>query len=225
MPHVLFGSIAGSLAPGVVITLELTAAATVFVLVVSVLLALGRNSIRRPIVTFSRSYVDIFRSVPLLAMVYLIFFGLAGISRTLSLSAFWAATVAITISEGAYTAEIYSSAIRTIRRGQWDAAESIGLTRTQTLWRVILPQAIIPAVAPTVNMMIWVIKDTSLASLITVNELTLHADELININAEPFKTYLVLLGFYVVVTVPLGYLGRFAERRLGSALGAAARLA
>lgn len=178
---------------------------------------------RKSIVILTRSYVDVFRSVPTLALIYLVFFALPGISRSIALPAFWSAVLAICIAESAYCAEVYSSAIRSVRPGQWEASASIGLSRRQTLWRVVLPQAVIPGVAPTINMIIFTIKDTALASLITVDELTLHADSLASQNFQPLKTYMVLLGFYVVITVPAGYLGRLAERKLGGGLGAAAR--
>lgn len=217
-------AIFGTLLPGLPVTLELTAISTVLMLAMAAALAIGRNSMRRSIVRFTRSYVDIFRSIPTLALLYLVFFGLGGVARTLILPAFWAAVLALTLSQAAFSAEVFTSAIRSVGPGQWDAAASIGMTRRQTYGRVVLPQAVVPAIAPTVNGLIWVIKTTALASLITVNELTLRADTLINVNAEPFKTYIALLAFYVAITVPLGYLGRYSERRVGSALGAGARL-
>jgi His/Glu/Gln/Arg/opine family amino acid ABC transporter permease subunit len=218
------GSIINSLAPGAVTTLELTAISCVIVFVLSVLFAIGTNSRVRAVGVVSRRYVDVFRSVPLLAILYLLFFGLPSVSPALQLSALWCSVIGIAISEAAFTAEIYAGAIRSVSRSQWDAAASIGLSRRQIYWRVVLPQAAIPAAAPTINMLIWVIKDTSVASLITVNELTLRASSLINVNAKPLPTYLVLLGFYVVVTVPLGYIGRFVERGLGARLGGGAVL-
>ncbi|HLH64769.1 MAG TPA: amino acid ABC transporter permease [Solirubrobacteraceae bacterium] len=217
-------SIITALAPGATVTLELTGISCALVFVLSVALAIGTNSRVRAVGIACRRYVDVFRSVPLLAILYLLFFGLPTVSPALALSALWCSVIGIAVSEAAFTAEIYAGAIRSVSRAQWDAAASIGLSRRQAYWRVVLPQAAVPAAAPTINMLIWVIKDTSVASLITVNELTLRADSLININARPLATYLVLLGFYVVVTVPLGYAGRLVERGLMARLGGGAVL-
>jgi His/Glu/Gln/Arg/opine family amino acid ABC transporter permease subunit len=218
-------SIPGFLLPGVGLTAEVTGAAFGIVVVIAVLLALGRESQFRAVRWFCRAYVDLFRSVPLLAMILLVFFGLPTLTSTLRFSGFWSAVIAISITEGAYAAEVYRAALGSVGRAQRDAAASIGLTRTQSYVRVILPQAVVPAIAPTVNTVIWVIKDTTLASLIAVNELTLRASSLININAEPLATYAWLLLFYVAVTIPLGYLGRFAEQVVGARLDAGSRLA
>jgi polar amino acid transport system permease protein len=218
-------SIPGFLLPGIGLTATLTLVSFLIVVPLAVLLALGRESHFAAVRWFCRAYVDLFRSVPLLAMILLVFFGLPTISPALRFSGFWSAVIAIAITEGAYAAEVYRAALGSVGRAQRDAAASIGLTRTQSYIRVILPQAVVPAIAPTVNTAIWVIKDTTLASLIAVNELTLRASSLININAKPLATYSWLLLFYVVVTIPLGYLGRFAEKLVGARLDAGSRLA
>jgi His/Glu/Gln/Arg/opine family amino acid ABC transporter permease subunit len=218
-------SIPGFLLPGVGLTAKVTGVSFVIVVAIAILVALGRESQFRAVRWLSRAYVDLFRSVPLLAMILLVFFGLPTLTPTLRFSGFWSAVIAISITEGAYAAEVYRAALGSVSRAQRDAAASIGLTRSQSYIRVILPQAVVPAIAPTVNTLIWVIKDTTLASLIAVNELTLRASSLININAKPLATYAWLLLFYVVVTIPLGYLGRFAEQVVGARLDAGSRLA
>jgi His/Glu/Gln/Arg/opine family amino acid ABC transporter permease subunit len=217
-------SIPGFLIPGAPLTLKITAVSAVAVIGVAIVMALARESRLVAVRGAARVYVDVFRSVPLLAMILLVFFGLPVLSPTLRFSGFWCAVIAIGITEGAYTAEVYRAALASVGRPQRDAAASIGLSRTRSYLDVVLPQAVMPAVAPTVNAVIWIIKDTTLASLIAVNEMTLRATSLININAKPLSTYAFLLLLYVVVTIPLGYLGRFAERHLGARLDAGSRL-
>lgn len=218
------GQIIQELAPGLITTLELTLAIFVGVLVLASLLALARTSQNGLVRMLSLVYVEVFRGIPALAILYLVFFGLIGFSKSLALPAFWGAVVGLALSEAAYTCEVYRGALQSVGFGQWDAAASVGLSRWKSYRYVIVPQAIIPAVAPTFNMIVYVIKGTALASLIAVNELTLSANGLIVVNGEPLNTYLVLLGFYVVITIPVGYLGRLTERQVGGALGASARL-
>src|SRR5262249_32305217 len=103
--------------------------------------------------------------------------------------------------------------------GQWDAAKSIGLSRWQAYRLVVLPQSIPSALPPTINMVIYTIKGTALASLITVNELTLEAESLVSDTYQALPVYLLAGVFYLSVTIPLGFLGQQLEARLGRSLG------
>lgn len=219
-----FVGILRAILPGARLSLECLVISVVLVFLLATGMAVCGNSKLLILRSIAGAYIHTFRSIPVLALMFLTFFGLPSLSPHLQLSSLWSAVVAITLSEGAYTAAIYQAALQSVGAGQWRAAESIGLSRTRAYLDVIFPQALLPAIPPSVNMVIWVVKDTAIASLIALNEMTLHATSLININAEPLKTYAGLMVMYVVVTVPLGYFGLVVETRLGKRFGAAARL-
>lgn len=219
-----FIGILRAIIPGARLSIECLVVSAVLVFLVAVGAAVCRNSRMWVLRVVAGAYIHTFRSIPVLALMFLTFFGLPSLSPHLQMSSLWSAVVAITLSEGAYTAAIYTAALQSVGHGQWRAAESIGLSRSRTYLDVVFPQALLPAIPPSVNMVIWVVKDTSIASLIALNEMTLHATSLININAEPLLTYAGLMVLYIVVTVPLGYVGMAIEQRLGKRFGAAAMM-
>lgn len=204
---------------GLVVTLQLAAASAAVGLTVAAVVALLRISPWRPVRAGATIFVDIVRSIPLLALLIFVFFGLGKLLNQLGIPEFWAAVGAISISEASYLGETYRAALESVSSVQWDAANSLALTRSQTLRLVILPQAIPAAVPPTVNALIYIIKGTSLASLIAVNELTGVATELVDETFLPMQIYLLIGLMYLAVTVPLSYAAGYAERAVSRRLG------
>ena len=153
----------------ITVTIPLTVISFVIGLVIAPVVALGRLSSNRVISSVSRFYISIIRGTPLLVQLFIIFFALpqAGIK----LDPFPAAVIAFSINVGGYAAEIIRSAIQSIPKGQWEAAETIGYHYAGALRRIILPQAARVAVPPLSNTLISLVKDTSLASTILVTEL------------------------------------------------------
>lgn len=211
------------LAPGAWVTVKLTLFAGALSIVVSAAAGLARLSRWRVVRGISLVYIDVFKSVPLLALLLLVYYGLGTYIEQLGISAFAAAVIVIVIVEGAYTAEIYQAAIMSVRQGQWDAATSLGMSRWAAYRLVILPQSLGPAVPPTINMIIYVVKGSALASLVTVPELMYHANELISLTFRPLDIYLIVMGYYLAMTIPLGYAGRYVEGRMRKRFGMVGR--
>jgi His/Glu/Gln/Arg/opine family amino acid ABC transporter permease subunit len=207
------------LAGGLVVTLKLTLLAAVFTIVWSTLLAIGNISPHRPVRLLASLYCDLFRSIPLLALIIFMYYGLGGMTARLGIPDLWLMVGALTLSESAYLAEIYRGGLLAIPQGQWEAAESIGLGWWGVLRLVVLPQALPPAVPSTLNMVIASIKDSSLASLIAVNEVTLVATTLVSETFEPMQVYLVLAVLYLALIVPIALLSHRLETRLGVGQG------
>jgi His/Glu/Gln/Arg/opine family amino acid ABC transporter permease subunit len=216
--HVVIGWVA-ILAGGLVVTLELTLFAVVFTIAWSTLLAVGNISPWRPVRLLASLYCDLFRSIPLLALIIFMYYGLGGLTARLGISDFWLMVAALTLSESAYLAEIYRGGLLAIPQGQWEAAESLGLGWWATLRLVVLPQALPPAVPSTLNMVIAAIKDSSLASLIAIGEVTLVATTLVSETFEPMQVYLVLAVLYLALIVPIALVSHRLEARLGAGLG------
>jgi len=154
------------------------------------------------------------RSVPLLLQMFFIFFGLPALG--VQMPVFLSAAFAMTLWMGANLAEVVRGAIESIPRGQLEAACSTGLTWTQAMRTVIVPQALRRMLPPFVGLCTILIKDTSLAAIIGVFELTRAAQETIERTFRSFELYLAVAAMYFLVCFALTSLSRALERRLGS---------
>jgi len=155
------------------------------------------------------------RSIPVLLQMFFIFFGLPALG--IQLPVFLSAALAMTLWMGANLAEVVRGAVESISHGQLEAALSSGLTYVQAMRSVILPQALRRMLPPFVGLCTILIKDTSLAAIIGVFELTRAAQETIERTFRSFEIYLLVAGMYFVICFSLTSLSRALERRLGSA--------
>jgi len=216
--HELAGWLA-ILAGGLVVTIELAAATLVLAVLLAGVLALMSISPLRVLRIFATVYVDVFRSIPILALAISVYYGLGAELTSLGITPFETAVGVLTLIEGAYLAELYRGSLQSIRQQQWDAASSIGLGWMSTVRQVILPQALPPAVPITLNMAIAIIKDSSLVSLIAVSEITLVANQLIAETFQPIQVYTIVALLYIALILPLSFISKRLEiivsRRLG----------
>ncbi|MEN2768809.1 amino acid ABC transporter permease [Ornithinibacillus xuwenensis] len=157
-------------------TIPLTIISFILGLIVALLTAMMRISKSKLIRIPAVVYVSAIRGTPLLVQLFIIFFGLPSIGITID--PFPSAIIAFTLNVGAYASEIVRAAILSIAKGQWEAAYTIGMTKTLALRRIILPQATRVSIPPLSNSFISLVKDTSLASLILVAELFRQAQEI-----------------------------------------------
>ncbi len=150
-------------------TLPLTFLSFFFGIILAVLTALARISTSKPLQIIARIYVSAIRGTPLLVQLFILFFGLPTVG--IVIDPFPAAVFGFSLNVGAYASEVIRAAIQSIPKGQWEAAHTIGMNYTQTLRRIILPQATRVSIPPLSNTFISLVKDTSLASLILVTEM------------------------------------------------------
>jgi len=196
---------------GLITTLSLSAQAilggTILGLIVGMLLT-TKNKVMR---IFLIAYVEVFRGCPLLMQLFMGYFGLSYLGFGISIQA---ATVGVfTLYGGAYIAEIMRSGIESISRGQWEAAECVGLSRIRTLTDVILPQAFKVSLPPLVGFYLGLIKDTSIASIIGYSELLRESKAIMNITGKPFETYVVVAVIYFMISFPFSKFVSWVERR------------
>ncbi len=156
--------------------------------------------------------VEVVRAVPLLLQMFFIFFGLPALG--LEIPVFLSAVLAMTLWMGANTAEVVRGAIQSIPQGQTEAALSTGLSYWQSMRYVVFPQAQRRMLPPFVGLCTILIKDTSLAAIIGVFELTRAAQETIERSFRSFEIYLVVGAIYFALCFPLTSLSRLLERRL-----------
>ena len=193
-------------------TLPLTALSFVLGLALALVLALMRLSGHGVVSAVARAYVSVIRGTPLLLQLFIVFYGLPSLGVTID--PFPSAVIALTLNVGGYASEAVRAAILAVPRGQWEAATTVGMSRTTTLRRVVLPQASRIAVPPLSNTLISLVKDTSLCSTILVTELLRKAQEIAAPSFEFFTLYGVAAVYYWVVCLVLAFNQDRLETRL-----------
>ena len=158
-------------------------------------------------------YVEIVRAIPLLVLILWIYYGLP-IMTGISFSPFVSGIIALTISESAFQAEIFRAGINSIRKPQWEAGSSLGLGFFKKLRLVILPQAvrnILPAIG---NQFVYVLKMSSLVSIIGIGDLTRKANELVVTTYRPLEIYTFLILEYLILILIVSFLVRKLEKKM-----------
>src|SRR5215212_8965157 len=194
-------------------TIPLTIISFVLGLAIALVVALARLSTNVVITNVARFYISVIRGTPLLVQLFIVFFALPELG--VRIDPFPAAVIAFSLNVGGYAAEIIRSAIQSVPKGQWEAAETIGLNYTGALRRIILPQATRVAVPPLSNTLISLVKDTSLASTILVTELLRVAQLAAAPTFDFFALYGVAAIYYWVICVILSFFQGRLETRLG----------
>ncbi|HDH7803568.1 TPA: amino acid ABC transporter permease [Raoultella ornithinolytica] len=197
---------------GLVFTIPITLISFSLGLLLGFIVALIRLYGPAPLKSVVRFYVWIIRGTPLLVQLFLIFYALPSVGITLD--AFPAAVIGFTLNVGAFTSEVIRATLLSVAKGQWEAAHSIGLSWGQSLRYIILPQAARVAVPPLSNTFISLVKDTSLASVITVPELFLAAQRIAAVTYQPLILYSEAALLYLLISSVLSYLQSRLELRL-----------
>jgi len=195
---------------GTIITLKLFFLALIVVLPLGVVLALARLSKFQPLNVATQCYIWVFRGTPLLLQLLFIYFGLGIIG--INIDRFTAAVVAFILNYTAYLAEVYRSGIQSIDQGQFEAADVLGLSRWQTLSRIILPQMVKRVLPPISNEVINLIKDTSLVYAIGISEL-LRVAKIAAVRDALFVPFIVAAVFYLVMTAVIQQFFKWLENR------------
>lgn len=201
-------------------TISLSLIAAVLSMAIGLLVALPGMSSNRWLRLPSRVYIEFIRAIPLLPMLFWVFYGfpvvLKSIGINISIDAFWGAIITLAISDSAFTAEIYRSGIQSIDKGQTEAAKTVGLNYRQTMQYVILPQAIKRILPPLANQFIYIVKMSAFASVIGMQELTRRANELVVTEYRPLEIYTLLIFEYLVLVLIISFFVRWLERKMRS---------
>ncbi len=195
---------------GLKITLLLGIISVVAGLAFGLMIALTRLYAVRPARVVAKIYIDLFRSIPLLVLLIIIYYALPFLG--IRLSAFLSAACALTLVSAAYTAEIYRAGIEAIPKGQFEASQALGLSHRHMMSDVILPQAIKIVIPPLTNNCINVIKDTALASVVAMPDLLKQATQAQALEANP-TPLIVAAIMYIALLWPLVLLvGRLEKK-------------
>jgi len=193
------------------ITLQITAVALVLGTILGLIFALMKISRSKVLQTIANFYITIIRGTPLIVQIMFLYFG---ITALVVLSGFWAGAIALGIHNGAYIAEIFRGAIQGIDKGQREASSSLGMTRAQSMRRIIFPQALKRSIPPLGNQFIITLKDSSLVYIISVPELFAMANREAAQNWKSLETYLVVGAYYLVLVMIFTYLLKLYENKL-----------
>ncbi|WP_226676930.1 amino acid ABC transporter permease [Rossellomorea aquimaris] len=215
-PQAMFDILQSSLLPmlegALYYSIPLTLISFALGMILAVLTALARLSNISILRGIARFYVSAIRGTPLLVQLFIIFYGLPTLG--IKFDPFPSAIIAFTLNKGAYSSEIVRAAIQSIPKGQWEAGYSIGMTYSQALKRIILPQATRVSIPPLSNSFISLVKDTSLASLILVTEMFRKAQEIAATNYEFLLMYMEAALLYWVICFILSIIQGRIENRL-----------
>lgn len=197
---------------GVVTTLEITVVAFLGAVVIGVVIAVFRVSPIPPLRAIGAVYVELFRNIPLLSLLILTAYGLPYLGVELSL--FSTAVICLMLVSASFACEAVRAGINGVPVGQAEAARAIGMTFTQSLSGVILPQALRTMVQPLVNIFIGVVLGSSMAAAVAVPELTYTAQQIGNQTAEAMSMFAISAVVYIVISLLGGATGSVLERRL-----------
>lgn len=206
----------GPLLLGLGVTIQITFISLIFMIIIGMTTALLRMSHSWVGKGVARIYMELIRNSPLLIQIFFIYFVIAPI---LDISGFWSAIIALSLFEGSYASEIFRAGIVSIEKGQWEAAQSLGMKPYAMYRHIILPQAVRRMLPPLTNQAVSLVKDSALVSTVAILDLTQRGRM---IDAETFLTFEIwftVAAIYLLITLSLSMVVNTMERRATIQLG------
>jgi glutamine transport system permease protein len=194
-------------------TVLISLCAILISVLLGLLIALPGLSSKRRFRGINRTYVELVRAVPILVLILWVYYGLPQLAG-ISISVFWAGVLALALSDSAFEAEIFRAGIQSIDKGQYEAAHTISLNYVDTMRYVILPQAIRRILPALGNQLVYMLKMSSLVSIIGLQELTRRANELVVTEYRPLEVYTILVLEYLFLILIVSAGVRWFENRL-----------
>lgn len=210
--HVPWGNYVGDLAAACLQTIEFTVVGFLGAAVIGLVIAILRLAPIAPLRAIARLYTEIFKNLPLVTEIFMVYFGLATIG--LVLNVFTAGAISLAIFYGAYLSEIFRGGLQGVTRGQREAAQAVGFTPTQAFSLIIVPQAIRLALPGTSTMLVDLLKGTSLLTFIGAAELMNEGRTIVSNTFQSLEVYVVIGAIYLAMCYPLSHLAILLERHL-----------
>ncbi|MFV8411248.1 amino acid ABC transporter permease [Vibrio owensii] len=201
------------LVDGLVVTLKISAISLFFTLVIGFVTALLRLSNSKVGNAIGTAYVELIRNTPLLVQIYLLYFVFGPV---IGLDRFSTAVLALSLFQGAYTAEIFRAGLNSIPKGQFEAAKTLGLSPLFAYKDVILPQVLQRTLPPLTNEVVSLIKNSSIVSVMAIFDLTTEARNIVSETAMPFEIWFTVAAIYLALTLSLSGLSAWLEHKLGA---------
>jgi polar amino acid transport system permease protein len=199
---------------GLKVTLKLFVWTIILSLPLGLILSMGRVSRFKPLSWLINAYLWIFRGTPLMLQLFFVYFGLPVLTNnSIAWQSFTAAVVAFTLNYAAYFAEIFRGGIISVNKGQYEAAKALGFSSGQTMGYIIVPQMLRNVIPPVANEIIVLVKDTALASSISLIDLLKKSQQAISRDAD-VTAYFIAAAFYLVITLVLTLICSQIEKKL-----------
>ena len=212
--NILIESFPKILLPGLTMTIPLTVISFSLALVIAVVAAMVQFANVKVFKQIARFYIWVVRGTPLLVQLYVIFYGLPNLG--IMLEPFPSAVLVFSINEGAYCAETIRAALESVPKGQLEAGYCVGMSYMQIMWHVVLPQAFRTAFPSLGNSLISMVKDTSLASNITVVEMFMRTRQIIGRTYVYLPLYIEVAVVYLLFCSVISWLQKLGEKKLNS---------
>jgi len=194
---------------GLGLTMKLSVVTVILGSLFGMLIGTMRMSKLKPISAVASGYINFIRGTPMLVQIYLVYYGIP-----LGLNNFWSGVVAMTIHSSAYIAEIFRSGVQSVDKGQMEAARSVGMTKLQGMMLVVIPQAIKNILPALCSQFVVIIKNTSLVSVIGMQELMYQTDTVRSITYLAFEPLIIAAVLYFVIGYVINILVGVLERRM-----------
>lgn len=202
-----------TLLSGLKVTIEIAVIALIIAMIIGLFIGLMNISHNKILKMIARIYIDIIRGTPLIVQAFYIYFALPAVLN-FKIDPLVAGIIAISLNAGAYIAEIFRGGIMSIDNGQTEAARSLGLSYAQTMRKVILPQAVRRMIPALINQFIISLKDTSILSVIGLQELTQSGEIIIASTYRSFQIWTIVGLMYLILIMIISNLSRVLEKRL-----------
>ena len=200
---------------GIWLTVSLSVISIICSVTIGLFVSLPGLSMNPYLKGFNRIYVEAFRSIPVLVLILWVYYGLP-VVLGISLNPFAAGILALALSDSAFEAEIFRAGIQSIERGQTEAADALGFSYPQKMRHIVLPQAIRRILPPLGNQFVYVLKMSSLLSIIGLQELPRKANELTVTVYRPLEIYTILVLEYLILILIVSWMVRWLETRIGA---------
>lgn len=201
---------------GALVTVQICVLSVLFGAVLGLAIGLMSTGTVRPLRWVSGVYVGVIRGIPVLLIIFFVYFGIPLLAPGTSLPEYWAGVIALSLFASAYIGELVRGSIQAVPRGQFEAAEALGMPYVERMRWIVLPQAVRLIVPPGVGFLVVLIKDSSLVAVIGLIELTRAGNIVSSQTADPILAYAVVGAFYFVICFVLSALARRYELRLGA---------
>lgn len=198
-----------ALVKGLSVTIALTALTLTFSVILGAIIVAMKMSKVRAFSLFATGYLAIVRGIPLIALLFVIYFGIVSVFKV---DAFTAAAIGLSVHSSAYVAEVFRSGINSVHNGQVEASRSLGMSRVATMSKVVAPQALRVVVPALVNQAIVSLKDSAVASFITVDELFMTAQRLSAATFQPLTYYAIVSLYYLAIVGAMTFFAGRVER-------------
>ncbi len=198
---------------GALVTLWLTLLVVVFGTILGILVGLVRRSNVPFIPTIAKIYIELFRAFPTLILL-IWFYYVSPIIIGVQFSPFWTAVIALSLSLAAFVAETFRAAVGSIPKNQFESGFTMGLSSTQTMFHIILPQAVKNMLPNLLGLYVTQLKNTSLASVIAVGEVLHQASTISSMTYRPLEIYSAVAVIYLILVIPFSLLADWVEKRM-----------